>query len=151
MIGAQDLGNLLVLDPVRCGEHNPPAARQSLRGAPPVRQACQLGPLRRRQRDATPACPSIIPPLPGWEDRSLFITRERRGDFSHDDPYAQALAKIERGHERDRGDVRALIQRGLVEPSELRKLFHLIVPALHRYPALDPDAFARKVDEALSD
>jgi hypothetical protein len=92
----------------------------------------------------------FIPPLPDWETRSLFISREGRVDFFHYDPYAQALAKIERGHERDRGDVRALIERDLVEPSKLRKLFQLIVPALPRYPALDPEAFARKVDEALS-
>ena len=44
------------------------------------------------------ASPSdFIPPLPGWEERSIFIVREGRIDFFHLDPYSQALAKIERG------------------------------------------------------
>jgi len=92
----------------------------------------------------------FIPALPGWESRSLFISREGRIDWYHYDPYAQALAKIERGHDRDRSDVRELLRRGLVEPSPLRELFRQIVPGLLRYPAIDPDAFARKVDDALA-
>jgi len=92
----------------------------------------------------------FIPPLPGWELRSLFIGREGHVDWYHYDPSSQALAKIERGHERDRSDVRALIQQGLVRTEELRKLFREIQPGLIRYPSIDPEAFARKLDEALS-
>ena len=92
----------------------------------------------------------FIPALPGWESRSLFIAREGRIDWYHYDPCAQALAKIERGHERDRKDVHELVHRGLVKPTELRELFRQITPALIRYPSIDLDAFARKVDEALS-
>src|SRR5260221_549182 len=120
-----------------------PDSDEVFRALPALKESLQL--------NVELASPDLfIPPLPGWETRSLFIAREGRIDFFHYDPYAQALAKIERGHERDRGDVCALLQRGLVEPSELRRLFQLIVPSLHRYPSLDPDAFARKVDEALS-
>jgi hypothetical protein len=91
----------------------------------------------------------FIPALPGWESRSLFIGREGRVDWYHYDPYSQALAKIERGHERDRVDVQNLMGQGLVRPDELRKLFREITPLLIRYPSIDPEAFARKVDEAL--
>lgn len=43
----------------------------------------------------------FIPELPGWRERSPFIRREGRISFNHYDLHAQALAKIERGHERD--------------------------------------------------
>ena len=49
----------------------------------------------------------------------------------------------------DLGDVRELIERGLVEPTRLRELFEAIEPQLFRYPAIDPPSFRRKVDRAL--
>jgi hypothetical protein len=67
---------------------------------------------------ASPA--HFIPPLPGWESRSAFIAQEGRVSFYHYDFYAQALAKIERGHAQD-------------------------------YPAIDPGAFRRALDEAVED
>ena len=91
----------------------------------------------------------FIPALPGWESRSVFICREGRVDWYHYDPYSQALAKIERSHERDRADVQALLRQGLVQPQQLRELFREIMPALIRYPSIDPEAFTRKVAEAL--
>jgi hypothetical protein len=92
----------------------------------------------------------FIPPLPGWESRSPFICREGRVDWHHYDPYAQALSKIERGHDRDRTDVREMLRRGLVEPGELRQLFEAVRPDLIRYPAIAPEAFARKLEAALA-
>lgn len=89
--------------------------------------------------------PDFIPVLPGWQERSVFIARHGRVDFFHYDFYSQALAKIERSHERDRGDVARMLQSGLVEKSRLGALFTTIEPALLRYPAIDPLAFARKV------
>ena len=47
----------------------------------------------------------FIPFLPSWEERSRFIKQEGRLTFLHYDFYAQALAKIERGHETDQRDV----------------------------------------------
>jgi hypothetical protein len=91
----------------------------------------------------------FIPPLPGWEERSLFISQEGNVSWYHYDPYSQALSKIERGHQRDARDVQELIRRDLVKPSELRTLFAQVVPQLIRYPAIDPEAFANKVDKAL--
>ena len=96
---------------------------------------------------ASPA--HFIPELPGWEQRSPFIAREGKLSFHHYDLYAQALAKIERGHARDRQDVQEMLGRGLVDPQRLRELFAQIEPELYRYPALDPASFRRAVEEAL--
>ena len=96
------------------------------------------------------ASPSdFIPELPGWEDRSPFIAREGKLSFHHYDFYAQALAKIERGHSQDRSDVAAMLRDHLVEPARLRELFEMIVPLLYRYPAVDPKSLRRAIDEAL--
>lgn len=92
----------------------------------------------------------FIPELPGWRERSLFIAREGLLSFYHYDPYAQALAKIERGHAKDLADVEALIARELVEPGRLRELHDAIEPRLHRYPAIDPPSFRRRLEETLS-
>ncbi len=96
------------------------------------------------------AAPSdFIPPLPGWKERSLFIGREGRISFYHYDPYSQALAKIERGHEKDLLDVAAMFERGMIEPEKLLELFESIRPQLYRYPAIDPTSFSNAVDRAL--
>lgn len=96
---------------------------------------------------ASPA--DFLPALPGWRERSRFIARHEAVEFFHYDPYAQVLAKIERGHAQDTVDVREMIQRALVEPTELRRLFREIEPLLVRYPAVDPDALREKLDRAL--
>ncbi|MFN0151546.1 MAG: DUF6036 family nucleotidyltransferase [bacterium] len=96
------------------------------------------------------AAPShFIPALPGWEDRSVFIGKEGPVAFHHYDFYAQALAKIERGHEQDRGDVAAMLAHHLVEPGRLRTLFNAIEPELYRYPAINPESLRRAVDRAI--
>ncbi|PYQ55709.1 MAG: hypothetical protein DMF78_01150 [Acidobacteria bacterium] len=96
------------------------------------------------------AAPSdFIPELPGWKDRSPFIAREGLVSFHHYDFYAQALAKIERGHAQDRSDVENMLRSGLVDPTRLRDLFHQIESRLDRYPAIDLAEFARGVEEAL--
>lgn len=96
---------------------------------------------------ASPA--HFLPELPGWEGRSLFIGREGLIDFFHYDPYAQALAKIERGHQQDRGDVVELIARELVEPEELLRLFEAVEARLYRFPAVDPAALRRAVEAVV--
>ncbi len=87
----------------------------------------------------------FIPPLPGWEDRSIFIGREGKLDFYHFDPYSQALSKIERGHTQDISDVKAMFRDGLVDAEKLGSFFHQIEPQLYRYPAIDPVSFSRSV------
>lgn len=89
----------------------------------------------------------FIPELPGWRERSLFIGRHGHIDFYHYDPYAQALAKIERGHVRDQADVVCMVEAGLVRMETLRELFQHVAPALIRYPAIDPVAFRRAVEK----
>ena len=97
------------------------------------------------------ACPAhFIPELPGWEERSRFIAREEQLSFFHYDLYAQALAKIERGHALDLSDVRVMFSRGLIEPGQLLELFEAIAPQLYRYPAIDPTAFRRAVEKMLA-
>lgn len=93
----------------------------------------------------------FIPAVPGWEARSPFIAREGRVDWHHFDPYSQALSKIERGHDRDREDVREMLRRSLIDPGRLRDSFARIGEGLFRYPAVDPAAFARKLEAALVD
>ena len=68
----------------------------------------------------------FLPALPGWRERSRFIARYGKVSFFHYDLYGQALAKIERGHSQDVGDVRAMLAAGLVEDAELRRLFAAI-------------------------
>ncbi len=97
---------------------------------------------------ASPA--HFLPELPGWQDRSLFMGREGSLSFYHYDPYAQALAKIERGHRQDRADVSEMLRLGLVEAGRLRELFGAIEPSLYRFPAIDSGAFRRALGEALA-
>ena len=80
----------------------------------------------------------FIPVREGWEDRSPFIVQEGQLVFRHFDLYAQALSKIERGHAQDEGDVRALLDRDLVDRVKLLEYFSAIEPRLYRYPAIDP-------------
>jgi hypothetical protein len=93
----------------------------------------------------------FIPELPGWQERSVFIAREGRLSFYHYDFFAQALSKIQRGHAQDRGDVRQMLERGLIDPQELRRRFEQIEPELYRFPAIEPATFRRALEEALQE
>ena len=92
----------------------------------------------------------FMPALPGWRERSLFIDRHGSVDFFHYDFYAQALAKVERGHERDLLDIDAMHRQGLIEPDRLTALFSEIEPALIRYPAIEPASFRDRVEAAAA-
>ncbi|MBI4481331.1 MAG: hypothetical protein HY652_00435, partial [Acidobacteria bacterium] len=96
---------------------------------------------------ASPA--DFIPELPGWQERSLFITREGKLSFYHYDLYGQALAKIERSHSQDLADVHGMIRRGFIGPDKLMEFFASIEPELYRYPAVDPSSFRCAVEEIL--
>jgi predicted nucleotidyltransferase len=97
---------------------------------------------------ASPA--DFVPPLPGWEDRSPFIAREGTIAFHHFDFYTQALAKIERGHRKDLGDVDSMIRDQLVNPGRLGDLFAQIERELYRYPAIDPATLRSAVSRVTS-
>ena len=89
----------------------------------------------------------FIPTVPGWRERSPFISRHGSLDFHHYDPYSQTLAKLERGHARDLADVKAMRRTGLVDRAELLGLFQLIEADLIRFPALDPESFRVSVEK----
>ena len=97
---------------------------------------------------ASPA--DFIPVPPGWEERSPFIAQLGRLSFHHFDLYGQALAKVERGHTQDVADVREMLRRGLVDAARAREYFRRIEPELYRYPAIDPPAFRRAVEQAFA-
>lgn len=91
----------------------------------------------------------FIPVSPGWEHRSPFIARHGQVDFYHFDLVAQALAKLERRHARDRADVDAMVARGLISAADVRAAFAQAEPELYRFPAIDPPTFRRAVDEVF--
>ena len=93
----------------------------------------------------------FIPELPGWQERSRFIQQEGGLSFLHYDFYAQALAKIERGHAVDVQDARRMLKSGLVERQRLLELFSAIESQLYRYPALDGPSFRRAVERSLGE
>ena len=109
-----------------------------LRAIPALKESLQL--------NVELAAPDdFIPVASSWEDRSPFIVQEGPLSVHHFDLYAQALSKIERGHAQDAADVKAMIDRGLVERHGLANYFEAIKPNLYRYPAIDPAVFAAAV------
>ncbi len=93
----------------------------------------------------------FIPALPGWEERSIFIAQVGRVTFLHYDFYAQALAKIERGHDLDLSDVHHLLEARLIDPKKLVQLFSQIEDQLFRYPAVNPEVCRRAVKQVVSE
>lgn len=88
----------------------------------------------------------FLPELPGWRDRSPYVGQEGALTIRHFDLYAQALAKLERGFDQDLADAAAMVERGLVDPRELRRLFGLIEPELYRFPAVEAKTLRAAVD-----
>ena len=91
----------------------------------------------------------FLPLLPDWKTRSTFIEKHGEVEFFHYDFRAQALTKLARGYERDLGDVRAMLDRNLVSKGGLTAALDAIRPGLIRYPALDSQAFERRVRRFL--
>ena len=92
----------------------------------------------------------FIPELPGWRERSRFIAKHGSIECHHYDLYSQALAKIERSHERDRADVAAMLDRQLIAKDRLWELFQAIEPVLIRYPAITASEFRHSVESVCS-
>lgn len=87
----------------------------------------------------------FIPAVPGWRERSLFIGQHGAVKFFHYDFYGQALSKLQRGHDRDIYDARAMVKSGLIHANQLWKMFQQIEPQLIRFPAIDPKFFRAAV------
>jgi len=98
---------------------------------------------------ASPA--DFVPPLPGWEERSVSLGRFGKIEVLHFDPYTQALSKIERGHTQDLRDVSEMFRSGLIEVATLRELFQGLEPGqILRYPRIDPESFSQRVSKVLA-
>ena len=93
------------------------------------------------------ASPSdFIPVAANWKSNSPFIGQY--GDLSvhHFDFTAQALSKIERGHPKDLLDVQEMLRRGLTTREQLLAVLEAIRPLIRRYPAIDEEAFVRRIE-----
>jgi hypothetical protein len=119
-----------------------PEQDELLRAIPAIKESLQI--------NVELASPDQFIPTPEWRERSRFIEIHGLLSFYHFDLCSQALAKIERGHEKDRVDVAAMLERGLVTPDELRLRFEEIEPLLYRYPAVDPGSFRSAVEAATA-
>jgi hypothetical protein len=89
----------------------------------------------------------FIPAIPGWRERSLFITQHGAVNFFHYDPWGQALSKLQRRHDRDLRDVHSFLRAGLIQKQRLWEMFTQIEPLLIRYPAIDRASFHSVVRE----
>lgn len=112
--------------------------------------------LRETQRHVSlnvePASPADFIPLPqGWRNRSPFLVQEGGLAIYAFDPLSTALAKIERGQERDIDDVRALVRSGAVTLQQIVEGFNEIAPRIGReaLPRVHEDDFRRKVNAVV--
>ncbi len=91
----------------------------------------------------------FLPPPSDWREKSLPIQLVGDVAYFHYDFRAQALAKIERGHQQDLSDVNELLRKSIVHKDELLTVFQQIKSELVRYPAIDPDQFEQKLQRCL--
>src|SRR5215831_14423955 len=104
-----------------------PETDELLRSLPRLKEQLHIN-IELASRDA------FIPPLPSWQEHSRFIQQEGKLTFYHYDFYAQALAKIERSHDREIADREKLFSTGLVDPGRLLTLFTSIESQIYRNP-----------------
>ena len=88
----------------------------------------------------------FLPALKDWRAHSKFIERQGSVDFYHYDFRAQALSKLSRGRNRDLQDVGAMIDRALVTRQDIAEAFEEIRPQLIRFPGLDAELLASRVE-----
>ncbi len=93
----------------------------------------------------------FVPPLPGAEDRHVFIESVGRVQFYHYDPYSQVFSKVVRGFARDLEDARHFLGSGMVDGARLEQLVGAIPEsAFSRYPSLSPTAVRGAVVDFLA-
>jgi hypothetical protein len=90
----------------------------------------------------------FLPEPAGWRDRSVYLGRFGAIDVFHTDFALQALAKLQRGLDRDLSDVDAMLSRELTTRQAIRETFQQIEPELYRFPAIDAPAFHAAVEAA---
>jgi len=92
----------------------------------------------------------FLPPLPGWQSRSVFIGREGKLSFYHYDFTAQALSKLSRGYKRDISDAQAMYKQKLFSIDKLRECFAAIEPELLRFPAIDSRILRNRIEDLIT-
>jgi len=91
----------------------------------------------------------FVPVASDWRSRSPFIERIGKVSFHHFDLHAQALSKVERGHEQDIADVRAMLEGGDIDPRSMWRYHDRVAHDLYRYPALDSAALERAMADVF--
>lgn len=91
----------------------------------------------------------FIPVRDDWQEASPWEATEGLLTVRHFDLRAQALAKVERGHQRDLADVAAILERELVSTTDLWNYLRAIESQLYRYPAIDPPSLRRALELAV--
>jgi len=84
-----------------------------------------------------------------WPEKSVLIKAIGPLEFYHFDLRAQALSKIERGHQQDLKDASFFLKHGEITREEFWTYFLAVKPKLIRYPAIDADGLERKVKAFL--
>jgi hypothetical protein len=79
----------------------------------------------------------FLPAPADWQERSPFVERYGSVDVYHTDFTLQALAKLQRGFDRDLLDVQAMLDRRLTSVAAIQRTFDEIEPELFRFPAVD--------------
>jgi hypothetical protein len=89
----------------------------------------------------------FLPRLADWRERSPLVGRFGLVEVRHYDLRAQALAKLARGFERDVADVRAMLERGLVDCAALRAALAEMEPRLERFPRVSVHELRSRLEE----
>ena len=100
------------------------------------------------QLNVEPASPADFIPLPaGWRERSRFLVQEGGITVYAFDPLSTALAKIERGQERDIDDVLALCRSGVLNADQIAQGFEEISVRIETeaLPRITEQDFRRKI------
>lgn len=90
----------------------------------------------------------FVPVPPGAENRRRFIGRFGNIDVFLYDLYTIALSKISRGFDTDLEDVVFLIKNGLIDLSELQRLYQVILPLSPKADII-PQEFEQYFQELL--
>lgn len=117
-----------------------PESDDVLRAIPEIKESLQIN-----VEFATPL--DFIPVASDWRKRSQFISAHGNASYFHFDLYAQALAKLERGHTQDLADLKEMIAKGFVNPADAVEYFKAVEKHLYKYPALDAESFQTAVLE----
>jgi hypothetical protein len=89
----------------------------------------------------------FIPELPSWKERCEFIVTVKKVHYFHLDPYAQVIAKVLRGFDRDIIDAEGFYKVFNCKGDTLLKLFEKIKNEFIKRPSVDIDSLETKIIE----